>query len=56
LNKFKNLEELILPTNSCPIEINKGTRGGIRFKMDNDGFDVLIRNANDDAEYTYCNR
>lgn len=56
MNKFEDLENLILPSNSCPIEVNKGSRGGIRIRLDNYGFDVEVRHANDDVTYRACNK
>ena len=50
------MEDLILPSNSCPIEINKGVRGGIRIRYDNAGYEIDIRQANGDVEYMYCNK
>ena len=45
------LEDLLLPSLSCPIEINKGVRGGIRLRLIKDVLEVEIRNANGDVSY-----
>jgi hypothetical protein len=50
------VDDLILPTNSCPIEITKGVRGGVRVRLDKNGYEIQIRNANGDFEYIYCNK
>lgn len=55
-NKYESLDEYLLEHNSCPIEINKGVRGGIRVRQDNAGYEIDIRNANGDVEYMYCNK
>jgi hypothetical protein len=46
--KFSNLEDMILPSNSCPFDVQKGRRGGIRVIMHSDIFDVEIQNANEE--------
>lgn len=46
-----NLEDLILPAISCPIEIEKGKRGGIRLRLMRDLLEVEVRHANGDATY-----
>lgn len=52
-----SLEELILPAISCPIEVEAGTRGGIRVRMLKDLVEVDIRHANGDTSYdTVCAR
>lgn len=38
------------------MEINEGVRGGIRIKFDGQGFEIDVRHANGDVEYTFCNR
>ncbi len=51
------LEELILPAISCPIEIQPKTRGGLRIRMLRDVLEVEIRNANGDVSYDkLCSR
>lgn len=47
---------MISQQSSCPIEINQNTRGGIRIRLDNAGYEIDIRNANGDVEYMYCNK
>jgi hypothetical protein len=55
--KLPTLEELILPAISCPIEVEAGTRGGIRVRMLKDMVEVDIRHANGDTGYdTVCAR
>ncbi len=49
--KMPLLEDLLLPAISCPIEINKGVRGGIRVRMNKDILEVEIRHANGDVSY-----
>ena len=56
MNHFGDVENLILPSNSCPIEINKGVRGGIRIRLDQYGFDIEVRHANSDVNYRSCNK
>ena len=46
-----SLEDLILPAISCPIDIEKGTRGGIRLRMLKDLLEVEVRHANGDTSY-----
>lgn len=46
-----SLEELILPAISCPIDVEKGIRGGIRLRLMKDLLEVEIRHANGDASY-----
>ena len=45
------LEELLLPAISCPIEVNKGVRGGIRLRLIKDVLEVEVRHANGDVSY-----
>jgi hypothetical protein len=55
--KMPQLEELILPAISCPIEIQPKTRGGLRIRMLRDVLEVEIRNANGDVSYDkLCSR
>lgn len=49
--KMPSLEDLILPAISCPIDIEKNTRGGIRLRLIKDLLEVEIRHANGDASY-----
>lgn len=56
MTKFNDLDQFILTHNSCPFEVNKGMRGGIRVRLDAGGFEIDIRNANGDVEYGYCNK
>eukprot|EP00347_Sterkiella_histriomuscorum_P022120 403331610 len=53
-NQFNSLEDSILAHSSCPIEISKDMRGGIRIRLDNAGYEIDIRQANGDVEYMYC--
>lgn len=57
--KMPNLEDLILPAISCPFEIEKGTRGGIRLRLMKDLLEVELRHANGDTTYnsdSICSR
>ena len=49
--KMPQLEELILPAISCPIDIERGTRGGIRLRLVKDLLEVEVKHANGDASY-----
>lgn len=51
LMKMPDLEELLLPAISCPIEIVQNTRGGIRLRLLRDLIEVEVRNANGDTSY-----
>jgi hypothetical protein len=51
LMRMPALEELILPSLSCPIDITRGVRGGIRLRLIRDVLEVEIRNANGDVSY-----
>lgn len=52
-----DLEELILPAISCPFDIEKGTRGGIRVRLLKDLVEVEVRHANGEAAYgDICSR
>lgn len=53
---FDNFERLILPTNSCPIDVDSKSRGGIRIRMEEQSFDIEIKHANGDVTYKSCNR
>lgn len=56
MSNVKDLEDYVLDRNNCPIEINKGMRGGIRVRHDSVGFEIDIKSANGDVEYIYCNK
>ena len=45
------LEDLLLPAISCPIEVTKGVRGGIRLRLIKDVLEVEVRHANGDVSY-----
>jgi hypothetical protein len=54
MTKIESLEDFVRGTKSCPIEVNKGMRGGIRIRQDSVGFEIDVRHANGDVEYQYC--
>ena len=45
------LEDLLLPAISCPIEVTRGVRGGIRLRLIKDVLEVEVRHANGDVSY-----
>jgi len=49
--KMPQLEDLLLPAISCPIEVTKGVRGGIRLRLIKDVLEVEVRHANGDVSY-----
>jgi hypothetical protein len=49
--KMPQLEDLLLPAISCPIEVTKGIRGGIRLRLIKDVLEVEVRHANGDVSY-----
>jgi hypothetical protein len=51
LMKMPQLEDLLLPAISCPIEVTKGVRGGIRLRLIKDVLEVEVRHANGDVSY-----
>lgn len=53
---YKNLEDYLLPANSCEFDFNQGERGGIRIRGDSSIFEVEIKNANGDTSYNFCTR
>ena len=56
MTHFDNFEKIILPSNSCPIEIDRDSRGGIRAKVEDQNVDIDVRHANGDVTYRACNR
>ena len=56
MTHFEDLDKLILPSNSCPIDLTEKSRGGIRIRMDQQSFDIEVRHANDDVTYRPCNK
>ncbi len=51
LMKMPPLEDLLLPALSCPIDITKGVRGGIRLRLLRDILEVEVKHANGDVSY-----
>lgn len=51
LIKMPDLEDLILPAISCPFDIEKGMRGGIRVRLLKDLIEVEVRHANGEVSY-----
>lgn len=40
MTNISNLDKLIQSTNSCPIEVESGSRGGIRISVDEQNIDI----------------
>jgi hypothetical protein len=49
-----DIENLILPTNSCPIQLDSKSRAGIRVRVQEQNIVVDVKHAGD-ASYKKCN-
>ena len=58
LKHYASLEDILLPANSCPFELNAGVRGAIRVRFDHDLIELEVRQATTGAnpDFVPCMR
>ena len=54
MKHYRDLELFVNQATSCPFELDKDQRGGIRVNITQNQIDVSVKQANGDASYTNC--